>query len=335
MEVKRSTQVDLPMTVRRQLADAKHNRSDERQNIRANAALPPESWEARDDAVYQTMEKTMVIVNALRGAGLVYNNITLDAKHDTWGLIDDHGEADVRMDPETERRESALSADEDGTPVPVVQDGYSIGFRDNPYEDGRMPQTLDQAQDSICSRHISEVVEKMFINGSQFDISTGPGAEGFTLYGMTDHPATSKSTTTADWTTDDTIIRSDVRAMRKVLKSERNFNPAGVGYWLLLGTDYYDVLDNADSEFNQSQTVRERVESLSSINMVEEAEFMEPKSAMLFRPTRDVIEVGMAADLTPVQWEDPYRSYRDLIAGIYPRVKQTADEENGIVYWTA
>lgn len=334
-EIKRSTEAEFPRTVYRQLADAKHNKSSERQNIKANAALPPDSWEARDDAVYQTMEQTMVFVNALRGAGLVYNNITLDAKHDTWGLADGRGEADVRMDPETERRESALALDDDGAPVPVIQDGYSIGFRDNPYEDGRMPETLDQAQDSVITRHISEKIEEMFINGSQFNISTGPDGEGYTLYGMTDHPATAKGTTSADWTVDNTVIRSDVRALRSTLKSDRNFKPSGVGYWLLLGTDYYDVLDDADPEGDGNQTVRDRVENLASISQIMEAEYMEPKSALLFRPTRDVIEVGMAADMTPVQWEDPYRSYRDIIAGIYPRVKQTSDAENGIVYWTA
>ena len=329
-----STEAEFPRTVWNQLADAKHNEATERQHIRQNAALPPDSWEARDDAVYGTMDRTMVLVNALRNAGLTYGNVTLDAKIDTWGLVDDRGSADVRMDPETEHRESSVTFDGDGAPIPVIQDGYSIGFRDNPYDDGRMPQSLDQAQDEVVTRHISETVEEMFVNGSQFGISTGPDGEGYTLYGMTDHPATAKGTTSADWTTDSTVARDDVRAMRAVLKRDRNFNPSGGGYWLALGSDYYDTLDDlAGTDGNQ--TVRDRIESLASINRIIESEFLAPKSALMFRPTRDVIEVGVAADLTPVQWEDAYRSYRDVIAGMYPRIKQTPDGENGIVYYTA
>lgn len=332
-----SQNADLPRTVWRQLADAKQGQATERQNIKANAALPPDSWEARDDAVYTTMEQSLVLVNALRQAGLTYSSITLDAKYDTWGLIDDRGSADVRMDPETEHRESAVTFGEDGAPVPVVQDGYSIGFRDNPYQDARMPESLDETQDQVITRHISETVEEMFVNGSQFDLTVGTanGNQGYTLYGMTDHPATAKNTMDSDWTTSQASVYDDIVRMRSVLKNDRQYSTSGVGYWLGLGSEYMDVLDQPDSTFDNSQTLRQRVDGMSSISRVMEIDYLDPKSALMFRPTRDVIEVGIAADLTPVQWEDAYRSHRDIIASLYPRIKQTPDGVTGIAYFTA
>lgn len=342
----------MPQHAYQQILDAQKGRSNRREEItarinhaaqqgRINAALPPEAWESMDDAVFQAAEDTLTIVQDLTSAGLTYS-VDIRAKYDTWGIIDDTGSARVGMTPEAQSEESDVTTDEDGSPIPIIDDGYSIGFREGPTDASRLPEdSYDTTKATVSARHVSEAVEEMFINAKNIQI-TGVNGEGYTLYGMTDHPDTATGTTSADWTTDNTVIRDDVRAMRRLLKNTRNYNPGGVGYWVYMGEEYYDTLDDIDPDGDGNMTVRDRVENLSNISRIREADFLDEKSVLMFRPTEDVIQVGMGTDMSTVQWEDPFRDHWRAVSSMYPRIKRTfaqpgvsGDFQNGFVYWTA
>lgn len=342
----------MPNQAYQQMIDAQNGRNNTRAAItsrvnkaaeagRVNASLPPEAWESMDTAVYQAAEDTLTIVQDLLGAGLRYS-VDLRAKYDTWGIIDDTGSAHLGMTPEAQEEESDVTVDDDGSPIPIIDDGYSIGFREEPTSSDRLPaDSLDTTKATVSGRHVSEAVENLFVDAENIQI-TGSAGEGYTLYGMTDHPDTATGTTTADWTTDNTVIRDDFRRARSVLKNDRNYSPGGTGYWAYLGTEYYDVLDDVDPDGDGNMTVRDRVENLANISRIREADFLPEKSMLMFRPTEDVIEVGVGADMQSVQWEDPFRDHWRAVASMYPRIKRTFATEDvsgefqtGILYWTA
>lgn len=355
VQVRRNTQVldDISPLAYRQLLDGQQGRSNTREQIvrahqaavkqgRLNAALPPDAWESMDTAVYQAAEDSLTLVQDLLNAGLRHT-VDIRAKYDTWGIIDDTGSARIGMTPESQSEESDVIAGEDGSPVPIIDDGYSIGFREEPVTSERLPESsLDTTKATVAGRHVSEAIESMFVDADPIQI-TGETGEGYTLYGFTDHPDTATGTTTADWTTDNTVIRDDFRSARNVLKNDRNYSAGDTGFWVYLGTDYWDVLDDADPEGDGNQTVRDRVENLSGISRIREAEYLDPKSLLMFRPTEDVVQVGVGQDMSTVQWEDPFRDHWRAIASMYPRIKRTyaATEQvsgtyqNGILYWTA
>jgi len=354
LQVRRNSSAieSMPQLAYQQLLDSQHERANTRQAIsqqhqqaaqtgRMNAALPPDAWESMDTAVYQAAEDTLTIVQDLLNAGLEYS-VDIRAKYDTWGIIDDTGSARVGMTPEAQSEESDIRSGEDGSPVPIIDDGFSIGFREEPVNSDRLPESsYDTTKATVSSRHVSEAVESMFVNADPIQV-TGVNGEGYTLYGMTDHPDTATGTTSADWTTDDTVIRDDIRAMRSILKNTRNYSPGSTGYWVYFGTEYYDTLDNADPQGNGNLTIRDRVENLSNISRLQEADFLPEKSVLMFRPTEDVIQVGVGADMQSVQWEDPFRDHYRAVASMYPRIKRTfaadgvaGDFQTGIVYWTA
>lgn len=342
----------MPQLAFEQLIDSQLGRNNTRKRIlarqnhgvqegRLNAALPPDVWESMDDAVYQATKDTLTIVDDLMNAGLTYD-IDIRAKYDTWGIIEDTGEARIGMTPEAQSEESDITTGDDGSPVPIIDDGYSIGFREEPLSTERLPESsYDTTKATVVSRHISEALEKLFVDAENIEIS-GVGDQGYTLYGMTDHPATATGTTTDDWTDDNAVIRDDIRAARATLKNKRNYKPGNVGYWLYLGQDYYDVLDDADPEGDGNKNIRDRVENLANISRIREADFIDDKSMLMFRPTEDVIQVGVGARPQSVQWEDPFRDHYRALASMYPRIKQTmandkvdGDYMNGILYWTA
>lgn len=345
----------MPSHAKQQLYDAQRGSNQTRAEViarqnaaaqsgRLNAALPPESWESMDTAVYQAAEDTLTIVQDLLAMGLEYE-VDIRAKYDTWGVIDDVGSAHVGMTPEAQEPESDIKAAEDGSPIPIIDDGYSIGFRDEPVDTSRLPaDSLDTTKGTVASRHVSEAIENMFINADNIQI-TGSGGEGYTLYGMTDHPDTATSNTSSDWTVagNESDIRSDLRAMRQVLKNDRNYSPGSTGFMVYMGTEYYDELDDADPEGDGNMTVRDRVENLANIRQVKEADFLADKSVLMFRPTEDVIQVGTGMRPSTVQWDDPFRDHFRVIASHYPRIKRTYNQDpndssefqNGFVYWTS
>lgn len=353
LQVRRNTAAldQMPQLAFEQVLDYKHNRNNTRAAItnrvnqayeqgRVNASLPPDSWESMDTAVYRAAEDTLTIVQDLLAAGLRHP-VDIRAKYDTWGIIDDSGSATVGMTPEAQEKELSVSAEEDGSPIPIIDDGYTIGFREEPLDSSRLPNSsLDTTKSTVAGRHVAEAVESMFVDADPLQI-TGSTGEGYNLYGITDHPDTATGTTTADWTVDNTIIRDDFRAARSVLKNDRNYSPGGTGYWAYLGTEYYDVLDDADPEGDGNQTIRDRVSNLANINRIRESDYLPEKSILMFRPTEDVIQVGVGADMQSVQWEDPFRDHFRAISSMYPRIKRVHDPndsgsyQNGFVYWTA
>jgi hypothetical protein len=327
--------LDLTEYAWKQIQDARQGQSTARANaLYTNASLPENSWEAVDDAVYRTMDDTLTIVSDLRTAGLRVNT-DLMTKIDQWNVVDDMGEASVDMDPETAETESSVAFGMEGVPVPIVHDDFSLGFREAPSPDGQNPSnvSLDTLGATVTSRNVAETLEDLVWNG--WGQTIGSSGDSFQLYGLTNHPDANTGTTSADWTADNTVIRDDFRAMRAILKNDNDFNPAGTGYWVYLGTEYYDTLDDIDPDGDGNLTVRDRIENLASISRIREAEYLPGKSVLMFRPTEDVIDLGIARDPQPVQWEDPFRDHWKVLAAMYPRVKSTKSGQSGIVYWTA
>lgn len=323
-----------PEYVVRQLRDYKAERANTRKTaVKANSALPERSWRVLDDTVYSTQDDVLTLVQDLRNAGLE-TPTDLFTKEDTWPLVDDEGEANVDMSPEVEGDEGSLAFANDGVPVPVIYDFFSLGFREaqSPDSGDQIGEGLDTLGATTTTRRVDEAIEDLFING--WDVTIEFDGEGYTLYGLTNHPQTNTATVDADWTTDETVIRDDVRRMRSTIKNDNNFSPGNAGYWLYLGTDFYDSLDEADPEGDGNQTVRDRVENLAGISRVRELDRLGSKEALMFRPTEDVVDVGVAAEVQPVQWEDPFRDNWAILGSVYPRVKRTKSDQSGIVYMT-
>lgn len=339
--VNRNGTLELSEYAYRQIQENRRNETTTRENaVRTNASMPPDTWSTVDDTVYRTFTDTLTIVDDLRSAGLVTQRDIM-AKFDYWPVLDDEGQASVDMDPETEVAESSLTSDMVVVPVPIIHDAFSLGFREGPAEAEAVGDSLDTLGLSVTARHVAERIERLFVpDPAAAPYTVNDQGRGAQLYGLTNHPDANTGTFSADWRTtataaDGTTFRDDVRAMRSVLKSDNNVSPGGQGYWFYLGSGLYDALDDADPEGTGDQTIRDRVEGLANIGRVRELEYLPDGSALMFRPTEDVIDVGVARDIQAVQWEDPFRDHWRQLASIYPRVKSTASGQSGIAFWTA
>lgn len=342
VSVDKNGSLDAPQYAKEQLADNKHGRANARQNAVMSGAIPDDSWTVIDDATYEVFHDTTQLFQDLRNAGLV-KDLDLMQTLDLWNIRDDSGDAHVDMDLETTVPEIGLEFGLDGSPVPVIHADYSLGFREGGADDsGRTPaQGLDTMKTTVASRIITETIERILLGspgggGPGSEITVNRYGDPFQMHGMLDHPETNTASTTADWTVDNTAIRSDLRAMRQVLKNDNNVRPGNTGYWVYMGETYFDELDDADPEGDGNQTIRDRVENLANINRVAELDFLPAKSVLMFRPSSDIVEVGIASDIQTAQWSvNPWRDKWKTFASIVPRVKATTTGQSGIAYWAA
>lgn len=327
VEVEQTRNLQMPRYAEQQAL----GQSTQVDRIRHNAAVPNESWKTMDDVVYDTMDDALVLVNDLRNAGLVHNT-TLRAKSTEWHKRGDTHDATTSMDPSDTDDENRSTFDLSGAPLPVVMDSFSIGMRERPVDGPVQGDDFDMMEVDGASRAVAEGLEYMAFNGWPL---SEPG-DGYTLWGLTNHPDVNTGDL-SDWTSEGSpkpTIRSDIRAMRKAIKDD-NFLPGSTGYWLYLSPDYEEQLDDVDPLGSGDLLVRDRVENLGSISRIQRADFLPPRSALMFRPTRDVIDLAIAAEEQVIQWagDGGMRDYFKVMACICPRVKSTITGQSGISFY--
>lgn len=326
---------DAPQWARQQMVAS----DQERRRLRANASLPKEAWVGIEDAVYPAMDDVLTVVADLRDAGLTADESVFN-KIAEWHKEDYDATATISMQPETDTDEGNVEYDLDGSPMPLIHSDFSIGWRDQGSEGGvgtgMAGEDLEVLNAEGAARAVAEAMELLTLNGWQptiNDNSIGGTQDGYTMYGLTNHPS-AHTGTLGDWLSNPAVIRDDLKdGMARDLKDD-NFRPTNQGYWIYVGEGLEDVLDDPDPEGTGDRLIRDRIENLNFVGNLKVSQFLDNDAALMFRPTRDVIDLAIAMDEQVVQWEDPFRDYFKTVTCFTPRVKDTLRGQSGIAYYT-
>mgnify|MGYP006267081699 CR=1 FL=1 len=308
----------------------------QRKRLRANASLPKQAWVGIEDAVYPAIDDTLTIVDDLRQAGLTIEEDVLN-KVTEWHKQDYTAEATVSMSPETETDEGHVEYDLDGSPIPLIHSDFSLGFRETGTNNGATDAAdIETLNAEGSGRVVAEAMEKLTLNGWEPTIGgddLGGTQDGYSMYGLTNHPSIHTGNL-SDWLSAPEDIRSDLKdAMARDLKDD-NFRPTNAGYWVYVGEDLEDVLDDPDPEGTGDRLVRDRIENLNFVGNLRVSEYLDPDACLMFRPTADVIDLAIALEEQVVQWEDPFRDYFKTVTAFTPRVKDTMRGQCGVAYYT-
>lgn len=301
---------------------------EESKRIRNNASLPNEAWKAIDDTVYPTMDSVLNLVSDLRNLGLTTSE-PLEAKSTEWFNVDDDHEATVAMEPETATDEGNQDYTPDGAVLPIIQDDFSIGFRDEGIDGRHVGDTVETLQAESAARAVAEKMEDIALTGWDATV----GGDGYTSYGISNHPDVHGGTL-SDWTADASAMRDDLRAMFGDIKDDKFF-PGNNGYRVYISRNRYDHLEDIDPDGSGDLIMRDRIENLSDLGALNVADFLPTDSVLAFRPTSDVVDLCFAADEQTVQWEGPFRDHFKVMSIMTPRVKSTKNGQCGIAYYTA
>ena len=305
---------------------------DQRKRLRANSSLPKQAWLGIEDAVYPAMDDTLTVFADIRDAGLTTNESVFN-KVVEWHKQDYTAEATVSMEPETQTDEGHVEYDLDGSPMPLVHSDFSVGWRDGGGEDDGNVETLN-AEGS--GRVVAEAAESLVLNGWDPTIAGEDASgrqDGYTMYGLTNHPK-AHSGSLSNWLDAPEDIRDDLQAMARDIKDD-DFRPGNQGYWVYIGSALEDSLDDPDPEGSGDLLVRDRIETLSSIGRIKVADHLpNDDDVLMFRPSRDVVDLAIGLEEQVVQWEDPFRDFFKTVMAFTPRVKDTLRGQCGISYYT-
>lgn len=322
-----TTEKNFPDAVRQQVASPQA-----RQQYRFNASLPPEAWEGMDQTVYPAMDDTLRVVADIRSAGLTTSESIFN-KVVTWNRSDYSADATISMNPDSDgAAESDTDIDQDGVPLPVIHSPFSVHWREMG-SDGTMPGgmggvDLEQDKADASGRAVAEAAEDLVLNGWEPSI----GSDGYSLHGLTNHPDVHVGDL-ADWTSAPGDIRNDLKdGMARDLKDD-NFRPGATGYNVYISDDLEDSLTEPDPEMDNNLVMDTLDDSLSSINEIQVSEYLPDGSALMFRPTRDVIDLAVGLEETVVEWEQPHRDNFQVMMGFAPRVKVTKRGQCGVAFY--
>lgn len=302
------------------------------QQIRANASLPKEAWIGIEDAVFPAMDDVLTVVDDIRNLGLT-TQTSIFNKAVEWHKQDYTAEARISMEPDAATDEGNVEYDLDGSPLPVIHADFSIGWRDGGEDGLGSQEDIEVLNADASGRAVAEAAEKLVLEGWDPTIG-GPEAktDGYSMYGLTNHPNTHTGTL-SNWTTTQEDIRDNLKSMFRDLKSD-NFRPGNRGYLVYIGEDLEDELDKPDPEGSGDMLVRDRIENLPELRDIRVSEFLTSDAVLAFRPTPDVVDLAIGLEEQVVQWEDPFRDYFKTIFAFTPRVKDTLRGQMGAAYYT-
>lgn len=300
--------------------------------IANQSSLEKDEWEELQDTVIDVRRQRLNLVSDLRDSGLTrsYDLATLTS---IWQTTNDVASgAEVTMNPGTRTDADDIEYQIDGVPLPVFHKDWFIDRR-MLLASRRMGQGLDTVVPSQMTRAVSELIETTFLNGWSQTV------DGRTLYGFTNHPDRNTYTGT-DWgddTSDADNIRNDVLAMIEALENDEFGGP----YRLYVSRTQWQEMRQEIADFGSGNpgdtNMRERIQDeFSEIQDVRPTWGLSDGTAVMFQPSREVAQVGLAEDIQPVEWRsnDGWRHHFKILGAMTLELKSTATGQMGVVHAT-
>lgn len=300
-----------------------------------NSSLEYEEWKQISDRIIEVRDHSLGVVDDLRAQGLT-KSLSLAVMTDEWQTVDQiDGDAQVDMNPGVATEGSNVVYGRDGAPLPVIHMDWQIDRRqlDVSRQNGTGVDTLVASQ---LTRKVAERLEAMAFQGWQV------GYDGYTMDGFRTFGARNTYTGTSwtDGTTDAGDIRDDHIAMIEALEDDEFKGP----YRFYYSKPQYRRLRSTIADFGSGnpgdQNMRERLEDefgveIESMRMVNEA-YLPAGEAVAYEASPDVVELGVAEDIQPVEWETPsgWTQKMKIFAAMNFEFKSTADDQCGIVHAT-
>lgn len=298
--------------------------------LRTNATLLKDEWLVLDRAIIDVAQNRLRVYRDVIERGLVLaltnglGKTVLESEN-----VGDMRRAQVSMDGVTVGENDAVNYEVVGIPLPFIHKDYQISIRklNASRNEG---EALDTTQARLSTRKIAEEQELMLLNG--FGITTAT----YTIYGYTNFPQRNTVTLTKNWddgTKTGAEILADVLAMKQALIDAKFFGP----YALYIPTAYETPLDEDFSTAKGSDTIRERILRVTSIDSVMVIDQMTANNVILVQLTEDVVRVIEGLPLTNVEWSSPGNMifHFKIMTITVPQIRADQEGNSGIAHLAA
>lgn len=283
--------------------------------INAGTALRKQEWVMLDQVIVKAARQRLRAWTDLSAASPYggFNGMSKTfLEHET---MTDPGEALVDMDGLTEGRSDAPRFQLEGVPLPITHSDFWMSSRKLAQSrNGGSP--LDTVMGEAAGRRVAEKIEQTLI-GTTTGLTYGSTASGGaglpygrtpTVYGYTNFPARlTKTDLTVPTGSNPEATVDDVLAMLDLAYAAKFYGP----FMLYHSTDWDRYMDNdyiLTGGNVATQTLRNRLRSIESIQDVRRLDFLTPALSHAFtlvmvQMTSEVVQAVNGMDITTVQWE--------------------------------
>jgi uncharacterized linocin/CFP29 family protein len=296
-------------------------------SLRQNATtLRHEEWQFYDKAVVEIARPTLVGVNDLRAAGLVFN---LDGMANTvlmWETISDTEDALLGMDPGLEVKNDRQEFVPNYLPLVITSKSFKIGVRElNASRKGT--QSLDATLAQNAAFKVADKIEEVLFRGA----STYKFGDGI-LYGYCDHPNRNLVTLGTHWDASAATGATIVAQVLDMVQAAINDNCYGP-YGLYVPPAYASVIAD-DYKTYSSVTIAQRIQEIQNMQFVKVAPKLAANNVVLVQLSKNTVEMIIGMDVTNVPWDSPGGFYLNhkVMAIMVPRIKADQDGRCGIVH---
>lgn len=299
--------------------------------IANDSTLRYDEWKTISDAVIRNRKQALSLVNDLRSRGLT-KNLSLATYVDLWHTVSDFDDAETVMNPGDTTSEDDVGFALDGAPLPVTHKSWRIDRR--LLMASRQNGTdLDTLVPSLMTRSVARQVERLAFEG------WSPTIDGYTMYGLLNHPSRNTATAPGSWS-DDTNDAANIRdTLYDLVEALENDEFGGGDYLLYLHRNEYQrirrvVDDIGDGSQNMLARINEEFDA--ELGGIRQAPHVPAGEAVMFQPSDDVIQVGVAEDIQPVEWESPggWTVHMKVFGAMNTEIKATENGQCGIVHAT-
>jgi len=291
------------------------------QDLRTNAFLRREEWEAMDAAIVRRAEQRLNIYGDLRSMGLISPGSVAEW-YTTWKVESEMTAASVTMDFETDPEGDRTEFKVYGQPVPIISKAFSIGRRElATARAAGVP--LDMSAAEACGAAVAEMVEQIIVDGdTSIVVNSAP------IYGLQTIAGRYQLTAAGDFGTLSNIEPTFVEDFLPTMHGRRFHGPWNI---YMASTQYAQLLQRYDSTGDRALG---ELLALPGINKIVPNDMVDAGEFLGIQMTRDVIDYREALRLETRRWEHPSGSrmfYVVCLMGV-PRIKTQYDGYSGIVH---
>lgn len=290
--------------------------------LRTNALLHKDEWEQLDETVVQIAAEVLTGIADLNAMGLVNRLGTLGVLLSQFERTSDLSEAAVNMAVEADDEEDRQDISLVSVPVPIISKSFRIDIRQ--LAGSRAAGSgLDVMHVDTATRKVAEKLEDMLFNGHTVSV------QGHAIYGYRTHPDRNTGSG-SDWSTPSNIYPT-------LLGMLSSLPPAYVGpYRLYLNPSQFRETFAVNPAIDRP--ILRTMEDLPGFGMgsVRQSSKMPAGEAVLVNMTRQVVDVAVAQDIIPVEWDTKgglVTRWKVMTAQV-PRVKSDASGQSGVVHFT-
>jgi len=293
-----------------------------------NALLRKYEWEQIDAAVYDVVRQPNIAVNDFLRLGLTSPLDGLGVTISTYEQLGDMTEADMNMNGEVRGEKDRVEFSPQSIPVPLIYKDFQLSLRHLEASRRGNGSALDTIQAIVATRKVQDKVDDLIFNGSAKKL----GADR--IYGLTTKPERVQKTATelggGDFGTGNNAFNTLNGAINWL---------AGLGYYGPFGAyiarEQYGQINKLID--NTAISLMSAVLSMTpGLSFIRPSDKLKAGEAVVWQLTKDVADLAIAQDVTPVQWESLGGFLIDfrIFTAVTIRVKHDANGVCGIVHIT-